>query len=769
MRAELPVILFRGLVLLPYGEIRIEVDRDFDKAAILDGEIYHDDHVLVVPQQDMVEQKPLMNDLPKMGCIGKVTMKMELPNGLLRIVIKGVSRANVFSYSNQNGYYKALIGPINIVKMDSKEEMFLVNKLKLELEQFVTRIPYVSNSIIAEIAGIINAPKISDVVGFFIPTNFARKMQYLETIDPLHRIKMLLEDIHAEYAILELEQDIDLQLKKSLDTTQREFILREKMRIIKDELKEGGTKESEIDKIKERISKLKAPKVIIEKLHSELKKYESTPIASPELGIINNYINWLLDLPWKIYTKDNENLIEVKKILDANHSNLEKPKERIIEYLAVKKMSKGLNTPIICLVGPPGTGKTTFAKSIAKAMKRNFVKISVGGTNDEAEIVGHRKTYIGAAPGKIIAQMKRAGSANPLFLIDEIDKMTKDIKGDPASCLLEVLDKEQNAFFMDHYVDEEFNLSQVMFICTSNYLDQIPEALRDRLEIIEMSGYTELEKQKIANEHLIDNSLIKHGLKAQQIKFSTNIISDIIRYYTKEAGVRELERNIDTVIRKIVTKMALEKVKKEQKININKNDLKEYLGLEKYSFNKNKENLIPGVVNGLAYTIYGGDILPIEATLYSGKGNIHLTGQLGNVMKESADIALSYIKSNCKEYNIDFKLLEKNDIHLHIPEGAVRKEGPSAGVTLVTVLLSLLKQKVIDSSIAMTGEITLRGEILPIGGLKEKLIGASKANIKKVFIPKENKSDLEEIELEIKKGIDIILVSNYKDIYKKLF
>ena len=487
---------------------------------------------------------------------------------------------------------------------------------------------------------------------------------------------------------------------------------------------------------------------------------------SPETGMIRNYIDWILSLPWAKTTDDRKDLKKVREILDSSHYGLDNVKDRVIEYLAVKQNTNNSRSPIICLVGPPGVGKTTFAKNIAKSLNRKVTKISVGGINDEAEIIGHRRAYIGAAPGLIIQGMKKAGTKNPVFIIDEIDKMTKDIKGDPASSLLEVLDKEQNKYFTDHYIEEEFDLSSVMFIATANYLSQIPEELKDRLEIIELSSYTEFEKLDIAKRHLIKDQLQEHGLKDNDVVFSDETILTLIRNYTKESGVRELDRLIATILRKIVKKIIVDKEKK--KYEINPENLEEYLGIKKYLYNENQEEDRVGIVNGLAYTIYGGDILPIEATMFKGKEELILTGSLGEVMQESAKIALDFIKSNSKIFGIDLAVLENKTIHIHVPEGAIQKEGPSAGVALTTALISLFTDLRISSKIGMTGEITLTGRVLPIGGLKEKVIGAYRAMVNKIFIPRENEKDLKEIPQNVLEKIDFVLVDKFEDIYNEI-
>ena len=517
-----------------------------------------------------------------------------------------------------------------------------------------------------------------------------------------------------------------------------------------------------------KIKKLKCPYKITERLNKEVNRYEAMTPSSPEYSIIKGYIDTLMSLPWGNYTKDNTDLNKSKKILDNSHYGLEKIKERIIEYLAAKQMSGNLTSPILCFVGPPGTGKTSLASSIAKSLNRKFAKISVGGVNDEAEIMGHRRTYVGASPGKIIQTIKKAKSFNPVFLIDEVDKMTKDIKGDPASALLEILDKEQNKYFVDNYIEEEVDLSDVIFILTANYINQIPEPLKDRLEIIELSSYTEYEKLDIARRHLLPKLLHEYGINKNNILIPDKTILTIIRNYTKEAGVRELERLLSTIIRKVVKSIIITG-DKNVLYKIFDNTLEKYLGIKKYFYMSKALDKEIGVVNGLAYTEYGGDVLPIEVIYYKGKGNLKLTGSLGEVMKESASIALSYIRSNSKTFGINEDLFDNIDIHIHVPEGAIPKDGPSAGIALTTALISALKKKGISNTIAMTGEITLRGKVLPIGGLKEKVIGANRSGVKTVILPKENEKDIVEIPKEIINKVKYVYVKNYEEVYEYLY
>lgn len=771
MKINLPVLILRGIVLLPNNDIRLEFDNSTSKNIIDVSEMFHDSNILVISNPDLIEEEPDLKKLPKLGVMAKINNRMDLPNGKTRVVISGIRRARVHELLNTNKQFdimESIVSNIENIKIDPNEENILVKKLCRELEKFVKVVPTMSNSLLATISTINNLSKLTDIVAPFLPLSLNRLNEYLLENDSKKRCEYLLSDIYRETQMYEIEKEIDLKVKQGIDESQKEFILREKIKTIKEELGDTNSKDIEIDIIREKISNLNIPQKVEERIENELKKYELLSSLSPETSVVKNYIDWLVSLPWNTYTEDNKNLKEVKEKLDKTHYGLEKIKKRIIEHLAVKQMSSDIKSPIICLVGPPGVGKTSLANSIAKAINRNFVKISVGGINDEAEIIGHRKTYLGSSPGRIIQMMKKAKSSNPVFLIDEVDKMTKDIKGDPASALLEVLDPEQNKTFSDNYIEEEFDLSKVMFILTANYLENIPEELRDRLEIININGYTEYEKLDICKKHIIKKSLKEHGLTKELINFSDEVILKIIRNYTKEAGVRELTRQIDTVIRKIVTSIVVNNIKVNE-LNITLDNLEQYLGKEKYHVSNINNDSKVGVVNGLAYTNYGGDVLPIEVTYFKGNGELKLTGSLGNVMKESALIALDYIKSNAKKFDINYDKLVQNDIHIHVPEGAIPKDGPSAGIALTTALISAFTDKLVSSKLAFTGEITLRGEVLKIGGLKEKCIGAYRNNIEKIIIPYDNESDLDEIPKEIKEKIKFVTVKNYEEVSKEVW
>lgn len=766
-KTSLPVLLIRNMVLFPWSEIRLEFDSDNDKKVISLAESFYENNIVIVNPKDLLEIDPDISELPKIGVLATIKMKIDMPNGKTRIILSGINRVYVHAYTKDDNIFEAMVSDTEEDELDIKEELAYSRALNKHIEVYVKEVPYMSNSVLGQIAGITSISRLTDIIALFLPTTFERKKEYIEEVSSTSRVKMILDDINRDIEVMKLEEEIEREVTKKMDESQKEYVLREKIKAIKEELGDINDKDTDIDLLKDKIRKLNCPKKIREKLEYEISRYEMCSSLSPEVGIIRNYIDWLINLPWDNFTKDETNLMKVKKYLDSTHSGLDKAKERIIEYLAVKQKTNNLKSPILCFVGPPGVGKTTLAKSIAKSIGRETTKISVGGINDEAEIVGHRRTYLGANPGLIIQGMKKAGTTNPVFIIDEIDKMTKDIKGDPASSLLEVLDPEQNNKFIDLFIEEEFDLSNVMFITTANYIEQIPNELRDRLEIIELYSYTEYEKLDIAKKHLIPKEITEHGLTSKNVRFTDDAILTIIRGYTKEAGVRELDRVIATVIRKIVKDIVMNNTKSN--CIINNGNIKKYLGNKKYLDNNDKELLSAGVVNGLAYTPYGGDLLQVEVTYFSGTGNLVLTGSLGDVMKESATIALSYIKANAKTFKLDDKIFRENDFHIHVPEGAIPKEGPSAGVTLTTAILSSLLNKKASSNVAMTGEVTLTGKVLPIGGLKEKSIAAFRSGIERVFIPKENEPDLEEIPKEIKNKIDFILVDDYIQIFKKVW
>ena len=765
LKTKLPVIVLRNMILLPQGEIKLEIQEEQDKTIIYNAINNHNGYVLLsTPKYATLDMKK--EDLPLYGIIGKISSNFELPNSNIRITLLGINRAQVFEYIEQdNVILEAIIGPVQIEEQDEELEEAKVRVLKECFSQYVTIVPNLSNYLITKINEEKSLETLTDIIVNILPLKFEDKYEFIGEKSASYRADFLIKLLKKEKNVGYIEKDIEEQLKIEMDEQQREYVLREKLKVIKKELHEDDTKENEIEELREKIDKLKAPKEIKEKLHKEVNKYENMPISSPEVTISKNYIDTMLSLPWNVYTKDEVDLEKCEQILNESHFGLDKIKERVIEYIAVKKMTKENSAPILCLVGPPGVGKTTLAFSIAKALNKNFVKISVGGVSDESEIVGHRRTYVGAEPGRIINTMIKAKSSNPLFLIDEIDKMTKGYNGDPESAMLEVLDREQNQFFTDNFLEEPFDLSKVTFVLTANDKNEIPYPLLDRLEIIELSSYTEFEKLHIVKSHMFDNLLKDHGLTKDNIEIDDDMIIYIIENYTKEAGVRELERVLSKIMRKVTRKVLSDK---DLKVIITKDNINDYLGKEKYHFITNNKNPV-GVVNGLAYTPFGGVILPIEVSFYKGSGNIVLTGSLGDVMIESAKIALGYVKSNKDLFNLKDDFFTKNDIHINAYEGAVPKDGPSAGTALTSAIISAITNKTVSNKIAMTGEISLKGNILPIGGLREKTIGAYNSKVDKIFIPKENEKDLDDIPEEIKDNIKIVLVEKYDEIFKQLF
>ena len=763
-KKNLGVILIQDMVLFPNSEVRIESENTEDKEIIKLVDASEDKLMLVV-NPIMEEDSKDITTLPKIGVLAELKLRMDVPNGKTRIILRGIKRVEVENYSNIDSRYEADVKDININHTD--EDHIYSNLLINSLEEYIAAVPYMSNAVVNKISTCNNLDELTDLIAGFLPVSYEKKKRYIVETSPIVRAKLLISDMAEDLKVIELEKKIDSEVEKELNESQKEFYLREKIRVIKKELGDVNSKEDEVTLLREKLKKLKCSPKVKEKIKKEISRYETTSANSPELGMIRDYLDWMLNLPWNKCTKDISDLSQVEYTLNSSHYGLEDVKLRILEYLAVKQNTNNLRSPILCLVGPPGVGKTSLALSIANSLNRKVAKISVGGINDEAEIIGHRRTYVGANPGRIIQGIRKAGTSNPVFIIDEIDKMRKDIKGDPASSLLEVLDPEQNSKFSDHYIEEDFDLSKVMFIATANYIEQIPFELQDRLEIIELSSYTEYEKLDIAKNHIIPKELKEHGLTEIEVKFSDDAILTIIRNYTKEAGVRTLERLIASILRKIVKRFLTEK--DIAFIEVTNDNLEDFLGKKKYKYQEKETSKQIGVVNGMAYTVFGGDILPIEVTYYKGKGDLILTGSLGEVMRESARIALSYIKANLRKFHIPTSILENNDIHIHMPEGAIPKDGPSAGIALTTSLISLLTGIAVDSNISMTGEITLRGKVLPIGGLREKVIGAHRAGIRKIFLPKDNENDLDEIPEEILKDIEFIFVSNYKDIYDKLF
>lgn len=761
-QTNLPVLYLRDAVLLPYNDIRLEFSNELDKNILDIAESSYDNYILLINLFDPLEVEPDTGGLPRIGILGRIKSKLSLPNGIMRVVLTGIDRVEIVSVNNNDNILNAFVIPTKEYDYDEVEAAALRRVLYRKLDEYIDISPYMSNTVIGRITEVKNISKLSDIIVSELPLEYKDSFKYIQIVNPMYRIKEVISDLSKETITVRLENEIEDSLKVKLEEEQREYMLREKIKLIKEELGEVDVKDADILKIKNKMNSLDLPDYIIRRLNEEIDRYSLTSSASPEVTTIRTYIDWLLSLPWNKLSKDNTDIKKITEVLDNSHFGLESVKRRIIEYIAVKKKTNISSSPIICLVGPPGVGKTSLASSIAKALNKDFVKVSLGGINDEAEILGHRRTYVGASPGKIIQQMKKAKTSNPVFLIDEVDKLTKDYKGDPASALLEILDKEQNMKFCDNYIEEEFDLSNVMFILTANNIGGIPAPLLDRLEIIELSSYTIYEKLNIAKYHLIPDLLKEYRVK--NIKFTDNAILKIITYYTKEAGARDLYRQIDSIIRKAIINND-----KSSRVIIDTGDVEAYLGATKYNITINDINNKTGIVNGLAYTIYGGNILKVTCTLYPGKGNITLTGALGDVIKESIYIALSYIKANNTMFKIDYKIFEEVDFHFHIEEGSTPKDGPSAGITIVTAILSLLKNRIIPNNVSMTGEITLRGKILPVGGLKEKLIAATSNGIDTVYLPLESSKEISMLPSEVKDNLNIIFVEDYDDVYKSLF
>lgn len=761
-QTNLPILYLRDVVLLPFNDIRLEFSNDIDKKILNIAESNYDGYVLLINLNDPLEEEPDYNTLPDIGILGKIKSKIDLPNGITRVVITGIDRVEIVSINNNNDFLSAFVISTKEYDYNEVEASALRRVLYRKLDEYIDISPYMSNTVIGRITEVKNISKLSDIIVSELPLEYNEVLKYVSITNPMNRIREITLDLSKEIETVRLENEIEDNLKVKLEEEQKEYMLREKIKLIKEELGEVDLKDADIDKIRNKMNSLDLPESIIKRLNEEIDRYSLTSSASPEVTTIRTYIDWLLCLPWNKLSKDNTDVKKITEVLNNSHFGLESVKKRIIEYIAVKKKTNTSNSPIICLVGPPGVGKTSLASSIAKALNKDFVKVSLGGINDEAEILGHRRTYVGASPGKIIQQMKKANTSNPVFLIDEVDKLTKDYKGDPASALLEILDKEQNDKFCDNYIEEEFDLSNVLFILTANNIGGIPAPLLDRLEIIELSSYTIYEKLNIAKYHLIPDLLNEY--KVKNIKFTDSAIQKIITYYTKEAGARDLYRQIDSIIRKAIINND-----KSSKIVIDNGDVEAYLGATKYNITINDTNTKTGIVNGLAYTMYGGNILKVTCTLYPGKGNVTLTGALGDVIKESIYIALSYIKANNTMFKIDYKIFEEVDFHFHIEEGSIPKDGPSAGVTIVTAILSLLKNKIIPNNVSMTGEITLRGKILPVGGLKEKLIAATTNGIDTVYLPLESSKEFSLLPSEVRDNLNIILVEDYEDVYKSLF
>ncbi|BDR68113.1 Lon protease [Clostridium tetani] len=753
----LPIIPLRGITIFPYMVIHFDVGREKSIGALEEAMI-KDQKIFLATQKEAKVEDPKEEDIFKIGTVCSIKQILKLPGNTVRVLVEGEYRGKIIEFIEDEELLRVEIEEIKdkeCIEDNKCEALFrLVQNSFKEYSKFVGTI---SMETLMSVEDIDSPGRYVDVIASYLLLSQDKKQRLLEAYDVNERLQEILSILSNEIDILKIEKKIGIKVKNKIDKVQKEYYLKEQLKAIQEELGEDDEDKKEINKYKNKINKAKLPKLVKEKALYELDRLKNSGTYSTEGGIIRTYLDWILDLPWNTETKDNLDIKRAREIFEEEHYGLEDVKNRIIEYLAVKKMSKSLKGPILCLVGPPGVGKTSIAKSIAHALNRNFVRMSLGGVRDEAEIRGHRKTYIGAIPGRIIYGMKQAKSKNPLFLLDEIDKMSSDFRGNPGDALLEVLDSEQNNAFRDHYLELECDLSNVLFITTANTLGTIPRPLMDRMEIIEVSGYTEEEKFNIAKRHLIPKKLEEHNMNKDVIDFSDNSIFYIIENYTRESGVRNLERKIATVIRKAIAEMV---EKERQTISITVNHVKKYLGPEQYTYEKADKVDRVGVVMGMAWTSYGGDTLPVEVMVMPGTGRLELTGKLGDVMKESAKAAYTYIRANAEKYKIDPNFYKDKDIHIHVPEGAVPKDGPSAGVTMITAMVSALSSKKVKHNVAMTGEITLTGEVLAIGGLKEKTLAAYRAGIDTVIIPKDNEKDLIKIPNSVKRKIKFIIADN---------
>ena len=760
----LPVLPMPDIVVFPYMIVPLFVNRERSAKAV-DHALAENRMIMLVSQKDPNIDEPKAADLYDFGTVSVIMRMLKMPDGRVRILVQGFSRAQVEFFDESNPYISAKIQPRAEpqVTAATPELEALIRNVKSTLERMVSLGKNISPDLVAIAANLDDAGRLSDLVASNLDLKVDKAQEVLQLIDPIDRLRRVHQLMTKETEVLEIQNDINTQARGEMDKTQREFYLRQQMKAIQQELGEGNELQEEIEQYREKIKKAKMPKEVQEEADRQLGRLERMHPDAAETATLRNYLDWMVSLPWSKSTKDNLDLTKAQQILDEDHYGLGKIKDRIIEHLAVRKLKKDSKGPILCFVGPPGVGKTSLGKSIARALGRKFVRMSLGGVHDEAEIRGHRRTYVGAMPGRVIQSIHQAGTNNPVFMMDEVDKIGADFRGDPSSALLEVLDPEQNFAFRDNYLNVPFDLSNVMFVTTANMLDPIQPAFRDRMEIIQLSGYTEEEKLEIAKRHLIPKQIEQHGLKKSQINFTDEGIRSMINLYTQEAGLRNLEREIAAVCRKVAKQVATGE-KKVRKIHTD--NLDQFLGRPKIFQEELLKRDQIGVATGLAWTPVGGDVLFVEATAMRGRGGLTLTGQLGDVMKESAQAALSYARSHAKEFGIAEDFFSKNDIHVHVPEGAIPKDGPSAGVTMATAILSLLTGKAVHRKIAMTGEITLRGEVLPVGGIKEKVLAARRAKIDTVILPALNKRDLEDVNETIRKEMRFILVDDIKSVFK---
>lgn len=767
MIMKMPAVALRGMVILPGMVAHFDVSRAKSIKAVEEA-MMDEQKIFLVAQKDVEQENPDIEDLFKIGIIAEVKQVIKLQNNIVRILVEGKERAELSAFLENSDYLLA-----EIIRFDKEVDDGLPEEAKEAMlrsiqetfEKYVVVNPKMGKELQRQLSEITDLEKLMNQLANSLPVHFEEKQKILDAVSMTERYEVLMALLLKEIEIIAIKNDFQAKVKAHVDKNQKEYLLREQMKVIREELGEDNT-ESDADHFMDALGKIKADKEVKEKIKKEIDRFKNISSSSSESAVARGYIETLLELPWNKTSRDNKDLKNAEQILNADHYGLEKVKERMLEFLAVRNLTSKGESPIICLVGPPGTGKTSIARSVAKALDKKYVRISLGGVRDEAEIRGHRRTYVGAMPGRIVNGLRSAGVKNPLMLLDEIDKMSSDYKGDTASALLEVLDAEQNKKFRDHYVEIPIDLSEVLFIATANSVQDIPRPLLDRMELIEVTSYTENEKLHIAKEHLLAKQMERNGIRPEQLAITDKAMAKIICGYTREAGVRNLERKLGEICRKAARPLY---EGEKEKIKVTEQNLEKFLGKEKYSFDKKNDTDEVGIVRGLAWTSVGGDTLEIEVNIMPGKGEFQLTGQLGDVMKESAQAGISYIRSVSEEYHIPKKFFQENDIHIHIPEGAVPKDGPSAGITMATAMLSAITKTPVRADVAMTGEITLRGRVLPIGGLKEKTLAAKNAGIKTICVPKKNEKDIDEISPEIKKGLEIVFVEQMKDVLDVAF
>ncbi|NLY90074.1 MAG: endopeptidase La [Firmicutes bacterium] len=760
---ELPLLPLRGVIVFPYVIIHLDVGREKSVSA-LEEAMVNNRMIVLAAQHQAKTDEPEPEDIYKLGTLAEVKQLLKLPDGTLRVLVEGLSRVEVKSFLQRDPHYRVLVEKVEESTVITPELQALMRTTCFQFEQYIKNSKRIQPDVLASVSRIEEPGRLADVIASHLNLKVEDKQALLEAITPGKRLEKLYAILVNELEIIEMERKIHLRVRKQMEKTQKEYYLREQMKAIQKELGEKDERTAEADELRARVEEMDLPEEVRQRALKEIDRLEKMPPMVAEAAVVRNYLDWLLALPWNIYTEDHLDLEAAEAILNEDHYGLDKVKERILEFLAVRKLTKNLKGPILCLVGPPGVGKTSLARSIARAMNRKFVRFSLGGVRDEAEIRGHRRTYVGALPGKIIQLMRQVGSKNPVFLLDEIDKMSMDFRGDPSAALLEVLDPEQNNAFGDHYLEVSFDLSQVFFITTANTVYNIPRPLLDRMEIIQIAGYTEEEKVEIAKRHLLPKQRREHGLENDQLVLTDAVLAEVIRSYTRESGVRNLERELATICRKTARQLVSNQV---ATVRVSKQNLHKYLGIPKFRYGVKEEDDRVGVATGLAWTEVGGELLMIEVSAVKGKGQLLLTGKLGEVMRESAQAAVSYIRSRAAGLGIPEDFHENTDLHIHVPEGAIPKDGPSAGITMATAVVSALSGVPVRSDVAMTGEITLRGRVLPIGGLKEKVLAAHRAGIKTIIIPKENQKDMEEIPPQVARKLRFVLVETMDAVLKE--